>query len=191
MINYLIGNVVEIDEKSITVLSNAGIGYEVFVNLNDLVKIQKSQNITLHIYSHIREDCFNLFGFINIKDKKFFEKLISVSGVGTKTALSILSITNTDNIIKAIESKNIELFPKVPGLGKKTMEKIILELNGKFANYISTDTQISNNLKDARLALEALGYNNKDIYNCTSEIQADLDMNTIIKNALKILSKNK
>lgn len=192
MINFLQGKAINIDEKSITLLTSSGVGYEVFLNINDLLIIKENQVIDLFVYSHIKEDQFSLFGFTNKNDKKVFEKLISVSGVGPKTGLNAISVTNVNNIIRAIEAKNPELFPKVPGLGKKTIEKIILELNGKFENYLNNiEIEVSPSLKDARLALEALGYNSKEIYNATSEVQEDLDMNTIIKNSLKILSKNK
>lgn len=190
MINYIIGKAVNIDEKSITVVTSCGVGYQVFLNLNDLMQIKDKQNIELFIYSHIKEDAFTLFGFIDKQDKEVFEKLISVNGVGPKTGLSILSVASTNNIIRSIESRNLELFPKVPGLGKKTLEKIILELNGKFASSLIQQSE-TQDYKDARLALEALGYNSRDIYNTLSSLNQELDMNSLIKESLKILSKNK
>lgn len=190
MISYIIGQAININEKSITVLTSSGVGYEVYLNINDLLQVKENENVELFIHSHIKEDAFTLFGFRDKNDKSVFEKLISVSGVGPKTALSIISVASTNNIIRAIESKNIDMFPKIPGLGKKTLEKIIIELNGKFDTVIIQDTE-SENVKDAKLALEALGYNSRDIYDTLTSLNPELDMNSLIKESLKILSKGR
>ena len=189
MINYLQGTVRDIDDKSISLLAG-DIGYEILLHLGDKMKLKIGERIELFIYSHIREDQFTLFGFIDKGEKEIFRKLISVSGVGPKSALSLLSVTNANIIIRAIEGNNADILPKVPGLGKKTIEKIILELKGKMDNNIIIQGE-SDDMKDARLALESLGYTARDISEILNKLHPDLKMNDIIRESLKILAKTK
>lgn len=189
MIGYLLGKVHHIDEKSITILCG-GVGYEVLLPINILFNLKTGQDLGVWIHSHVREDQFTLFGFLENSDRELFRKLISVSGVGPKSALNILSVSTPANIVRAIESGKSDLFPKVPGVGKKSVEKLILELRGKLdSNLIITDE--SEEMKNARLALETLGYNTRDIGEVLNSLHPDLDMNSLIREALKMLSHTK
>ncbi len=186
MISQLMGKVIDIDDKTITLAVN-NIGYEVHMPLSSLLKMTLDSERSLYIHMHVREDQITLFGFEDLSEKNLFRKIITVSGIGPKSALTMLSVASTSTIIRAIESGSTDNFPKVPGVGKKTLEKLILELRGKFDSIIITDE--SDDMKNAKLALETLGYNPRDISTALSSMPAELDMNTLIKESLKILSK--
>jgi holliday junction DNA helicase RuvA len=188
MISYLTGQVINPSDKSLTIMTN-GVGYEVLATLNLLLTLKVGSQLSLHIYSHIKEDQFTLFGFENIEEKEIFKKLISVSGVGPRSALTMLSIATPSNLIRYIESGSSDNFPKIPGIGKKTIEKIILELRGKFGDVVIINE--SEDIKSARMALETLGYNARDISTTLSTLHPDLDMNSIIRESLKKLSNIK
>lgn len=187
MIGYLKGTVVSSDEKAV-ILDVHGVGYEIFVTLNQLFEIKTGNALELYIHTNVREDNITLFGFTKLEDRELFRKLISVSGVGPKSGITMLSISTSANIIRAIESGNADMFPKIPGVGKKTLEKIILELKGKLDAKIAYSNE-SQDMRDARLALETLGYNSRDISEVLNKINPELDMNSAIKEALKMLSK--
>ena len=187
MISYLKGKVIYADDKSLT-LDVSGVGYEVLMPLSSLLKLKLGNDLELHIYTHVREDQITLFGFENVEEKALFKKLISVSGIGPKSALTMLSVVSVSTIVRAIESGSVDNFPKVPGVGRKTLEKLILELRGKFDAINLTDE--SSDMKNAKLALETLGYNARDISTTLSTLHQDLDMNTLIREGLKILSKS-
>jgi Holliday junction DNA helicase RuvA len=189
MIGHISGTVCDIDEKSITV-DVAGVGYEVLVPVNTLFNAKEGQEIHLHIHTHVREDQITLFGFIEKNDRALFKKLLSVSGVGPKTALNVLSVSTPSSIIRAIENGKSDLFPKVPGLGKKTIEKIILDLKGKFEAHQIMQNE-TEDMHNARMALDTLGYNARDINEVLTTLHPDLDMHSIIRESLKILSKSK
>ena len=189
MINYLKGEIIDIDERSVSLAVN-NVGYEVYLHLGDLTSVRMGDIIEIYIYSHIKEDQFTLFGFKSKDDRELFRKLISVSGVGPKSALSLLSVASSSNIIRAIEGNNIDMLPKVPGLGSKTIQKIILELKGKLNKNLRIQGETMD-MADARLALESLGYNSRDIYEVINTLQEGLSMNEIIKESLKVLSKVK
>jgi Holliday junction DNA helicase RuvA len=187
MIGYLKGKVLSSDEKAL-ILEVNGVGYEVFVTLNHLFELKKGDNLELFIHTNVREDNITLFGFTKLDDRELFRKLIGVSGVGPKSGLTMLSVSTSANIIRAIESGNADLFPKIPGVGKKTLEKVILELKGKLDTKIAYSNE-SADMRDARLALETLGYNARDISEVLNKINPDLDMNSAIKESLKMLAK--
>ncbi len=186
MISYLKGEVLGADDKSLTILIN-NIGYEVLCPLPALAISKINEEREFFVYTHVREDQITLFGFENLEEKEVFKKLMSVSGIGPRSALAMLSVATTSNIIRGIESGDVNNFPKVPGVGKKTLEKMIVELKGKFDNVLISDE--TEDMRNAKLALESLGYNMRDISTALSKLHPDLDMNSLIKEALKILSR--
>lgn len=189
MIGYLAGEVKLIDESKILIVQG-GIGYEVNLPLASLITLQPGTSIELYVHTHVREDQISLFGFFDDNERQLFRKLISVSGVGPKSALGILSVATPSTIIRAIASANVDLFPKVPGVGRKTVEKLILELKNSF-NLDQAAKDETDAMRDARLALETLGYNQKDITAALTNISPSGAMNEIIREALQILSKTK
>lgn len=190
MIGNLKGTIVNMDDKSIILEvggSESGVGYELLASLSFLLKLKVGDIINIPIHTHVREDQITLFGFENISEKELFRKLTSVSGVGPKSALTMLSIATPNTIIRAIESGSSDNFPKTPGIGKKTLEKMILDLKDKFDNIIIENE--SEDMRNAKLALETLGYNARDISQTLSTLHPELSMSDLIKESLKILSK--
>ena len=190
MIGNLKGKVINIDDKSIILEvgsgNDSGVGYELLAPLSYLLKLNLGDVISVPVHTHVREDQITLFAFENISEKELFRKLIGVSGVGPKSALTMLSIATPQTIIRAIESGSSDNFPKTPGIGKKTLEKMILDLKGKFDNIIIENE--SEDMRNAKLALETLGYNARDISSTLSTLHPELDMSSLIKESLKILS---
>jgi holliday junction DNA helicase RuvA len=195
MIGHLKGKIIYIDEKSLILeagvsdesKNSGGVGYELLLPLSFLLKLKINDIISVPVHTHVREDQITLFAFENISEKELFRKLTSVSGVGPKSALTMLSIATPNNIIRAIESGSADNFPKTPGIGKKTLEKVILDLKGKFDNIIIENE--SEDMKNTKMALETLGYNARDISQTLSTLHPELNMSDLIKEALKILSK--
>ncbi len=196
MIGYLVGVIKNIDEKSLTILTNSGVGYKVFSTVDILLSEDLGENIELFVHTVVKDDAIDLFGFAEAVDIKVFEKLITVSGIGPRSALNILSVLGASDIAFAVENENAEALSNIPGLGKKGREKIVLELKGKLADYIDKD---KNNTtygeeSDAKLALVSLGYHEKDINEILNNIKKDnkeefekKEANEIIKEVLKYL----
>lgn len=133
MIGYLRGNVLVELEKSI-LLDVSGVGYEVFVPERVKMTLQVGEQVELYIYTHVREDTLQLFGFPTFVERKVFVLLLSVNGVGPKSALEIMNITVGD-LAQAISSGDAARMQKVPGIGKKTAERIIIDLEDKMLEY--------------------------------------------------------
>ncbi len=187
MISYLTGEVFLLDEKTVC-LFIAGVGYEIYTPLQTLLSCKKGDTMSFYIYSHVREDQFTLFGFTT-KDEKFvFEKLMGVSGIGPKGALGILSVHSPASIARAVAENDIATLSHSPGIGKKTAEKMIIELRGKLDAYLSGETNDS--LLEVRLALETFGYTAKDIQEALSSL-SDNNKSTqhLIREALGYLQK--
>ena len=140
----------------------------------------------------VREDAQLLFGFASIQERKIFRLLIKVNGVGAKVALSILGGMTVNELMTAITNQESHLLIKIPGIGKKTAERLVLELKDKFKEE---QIKITSNkeptiLEDIQNALIALGYTPKDVVAVTKELATDISLNDGIRQALKLLSKN-
>ena len=133
MIGFLSGEVVARDDPYIVIDVN-GVGYKVVVANGVLSNLGKNGKVKLFIYTHVREDAISLFGFLDSLDLKLFENLISVSGIGPKTAMNIFSIGNREEIIQSIITSDVSFFTGVPRLGKKNAQKIIIELKSKLGS---------------------------------------------------------
>jgi len=161
MIAYIKGEIIKKTEKSI-IINTGTIGYLVNINKNIISEIQENQETELYIHSHIREDTFDLYGFNNYEELEFFKTLISISGIGPKVGLEMLNIS-PNKLKSAIINEDVTFICTIPGIGKKTAQRIILELKGK--------VQIDNieELKDLSInediieALINLGYQRKHI----------------------------
>ncbi len=185
MIGYLAGNILETKGDHLVLLVG-GVGYKIMTPLPLLVSTQKNTELALHIHTHVREDHLSLFGFENESELFVFEKLISVSGIGPKSALSMLSTNSPSSLAQAIESGDGSTLSHTPGVGKKTAEKVILELKGKLSHLVSSDE--NKELAEVRLALEALGYSSKEIHAALKDIvSAGRTTSAIIKDALSYL----
>jgi Holliday junction DNA helicase RuvA len=184
MIGFLEGKIHTVNEKFCIVLIN-GVGYTVFSPLSTLTSLKKGEEVSFFIHTHVREVEFSLYGFKKEEELFIFEKLISVSGIGPKSALSMLSNSSPKSLAKAIENSDTDILSHTPGVGKKTAEKIIIELKGKLIHLLSGE---EDNAYDSRLALESLGYSSKEINEVINKINTKgKNTNTIIKEALKQL----
>jgi len=172
MIRLLQGKIHGTEDRTIILLTG-GVGYHVFVP-NDL--LNEEGEITLYIHTHVREDQFTLYGFRTQKDLKFFELLLTINGVGPKMAIAILN-EPADQIQNAIFTKNIKALTKIPGVGKKIADRIILELKSKVtpvdgAEPIEEETEIH---PDIVTTLEGLGYKRKHITNVLSKMDEKVE----------------
>ena len=170
-----------------------GVGYEVEVSMPTFYDLPEiGLEVTLLTHFIVREDVQLLFGFASIQERKIFRLLIKVNGVGAKVALSILGGMTVDELTTAITNQDSNLLIKIPGIGKKTAERLVLELKDKFKE---DQIKITSNkeptvLQDIQNALIALGYASKDVINVTKELASDISLNDGIRQALKMLSKN-
>lgn len=186
MIGYLSGEIVDIEVKhnKLTVCVN-DIGYLVTVSVVLLGEYKIGDKIKLYIQPEIREDTFDLFGFLTTEEKLFYKKIRSVNGVGPRTALNILSM-NLEDLHTAIEGENVKKLCSIPGLGKKTAERLILELKGNLPSMSSDEKTNDTTNRDVVQALMTLGYKEKEILSALDQIPDNLQEDQeIIKYFLK------
>lgn len=193
MIAHLSGQIKFKTLKTI-ILDVGGVGYELRVGQPVLERLKTGEQKDFFTHLHVREDVMELYGFETEAEKKFFELLISVSGVGSKSALQVLSIAKINEIQKAILRGDPTLLKKVSGIGQKTAERIVVDLKNKIDNFSFDEKDL--NLASAELqafeALQSLGYSNHEVRQALSQIPPEItNENEIIKLALKLLGKNK
>ncbi len=187
MIGSIKGKIILKTDKFL-IIETGGVGYKISVSPDTLSKSFKiNDDIFLWIHTHIREDAFDLFGFLDIQELEFFEMLINVSGIGPRSALTILSIASIETLRKAIGSNDITYLTKISGIGRKTAEKIIIELRDKVGKE-NKDGSLKEEL-DALEALKSLGYSQNEAREALKTVSANSDTNTKIREALKILGE--
>ncbi|MCR5787387.1 MAG: Holliday junction branch migration protein RuvA [Acholeplasmatales bacterium] len=188
MYSYIKGNVTMVCPKNIT-LENNNIGYEIVVP-NPYNFMVSKEEVTVFIYHYLREDQETLYGFKTREEKDLFLKLISVNGIGPKSALSILASATVNEILNAIESRDDAYLKRFPGIGAKASQQIILDLHGKISfDDVSEVLNNNSHQKDIEEALVTLGYSKKDVTKAVSKLDFSLDDSTLIKLALKELNK--
>lgn len=170
MIGFLKGKVITSNEQHL-ILDVSSVGYKVLCPLPLLLSIQDGDDLQLHIHTHVREDQLNLYGFKTKEDLFIFEKLINISGIGPKSALSMLSIHSPSSLANIVENEDVQSLSHTPGVGKKTAEKIIIELRGKLKAFSSSENNDS--LNEVRMALDALGYSPKEVSESLRNIKSD------------------
>lgn len=201
MYAYFRGELVERNEDSIVVDVN-GIGYNIFMSGGKAFEIgAEGDMVKVYTYTAVREDAINLYGFISKEDLNLFKKLISVSGVGPKVAQGILSYFSADQLIMAISAEDSKAISKAPGVGKKTAERIIIDLKDKVEDIYSLSDVAAASLKptgatgsrsdinDAVLALTTLGYSGVEAKTAVSKAaEAGVSgSDDLLKAALKYL----
>ena len=185
MIGFLKGNIIFSNNTSL-ILDVNGVGYRILAPLPVLVSTVLNEEISLFIHTHVREDQITLYGFKDESDLFLFEKLTSVSGIGPKSGLAMLSVHSPSSLASAIERGDVDALSHTPGIGKRTAEKIIIELKGKLSHLIGKE--LDNETVEARLALESLGYSSKEIHTALQNIDTTKkSTSTIIKEALQQL----
>ena len=195
MIGSLIGLIKEKTPSSI-LLEVSGIGYEIAVPLStsfQLPNVGESAYLLTHLV--VREDQHSLFGFATDEERKLFRALIKISGVGAKLAITILSGTNVNGFIQSVVNEDIDALVHLPGIGKKTAERLIVEMKDKVSEISSDENSLSQNNKNSAVAeainaLVNLGYKTKDAKTILEKIESEgLTVEELIRQALKSLNK--
>jgi Holliday junction DNA helicase RuvA len=204
MIGYLSGKLLEKEANSVIIDVN-GVGYEVMIPLSTFYELGEiGSDVALRIYTYVREDTLSLFGFKTLREKELFLKLVSVSGIGAKSGIGILSGMSADEIINAIRSNNLVRLNSIPGIGKKTAERIVIELRDKI-NTISADvpetsqsietTQVSSGndvYDDAVSALTNLGYQRQSAEKALNQAMqegTEMSVQKLLRRSLQLLAK--
>ena len=191
MITHLKGKLVEKSPTNVVIEVN-GIGYWVNISLTTFSQISDNENIKLYTHLQIKEDSHSLYGFYSKKEREIFRLLISVSGVGTSTARTMLSSLDPQQVVEAISTNNVSIVQSVKGIGSKTAQRLIIELRDKILKIYDLDeTYVNSNnttREEALSALEVLGINKKSserlVDNIIKENQ-DISVEEIIKETLK------
>ncbi len=171
------------------ILETSGVGYKVFVPLILLASFKVGQELSLVIHTYVREDQLTLYGFPTLPELEFFELLLTVSGVGPKSALGIMSLATLAMIKSAIVSEDPSVFTKVSGIGRKTAERVIVELKEKLKDEKSS-MPVAREHSDAMDALISLGYNQQQARDALKNVPKDVkDLQSKIKTALKAMNK--
>jgi Holliday junction DNA helicase RuvA len=197
MIGWLEGTLKQLDATRALVVC-AGVGYEVHISVSTYYRLEGQRDVALEIYTHVREDALSLYGFATGEEKFAFEKLISISGIGPTLAQKILSGIDPHDLADAIARQDARKLSSIPGVGKKTAERICLELRDKLVvgaaatatpaapTRMSVDDDVSS-------ALVNLGYRPKDaeiaLEKARQELGAEAEFSPLLKRALRFLTK--
>ena len=190
MIGRIKGRILEKIPPHILIDCN-GVGYEIEVSMTTFYDLPEvGSEVTLLTHFLVREDAQLLFGFATDQERIIFRKLLKVNGIGAKASLSILGGMTVQELTHTIQAQDVTSLTKIPGVGKKTAERLILELKDKFSDseFKLTSNANSTEMSDIQNALSALGYNQKDIVFVTKDLDKNISVNEGIKKALKLLS---
>lgn len=191
MIAEIEGKITHVGDRFV-IINVSGLGFKVFVTKDLLFQFEKdtTKNALLHTYLSVKEDALDLYGFEGREDLNFFEKIISVSGIGPKKALGIMSIAPVQTLKKAIASKDISYLTQVSGIGAKNAEKIVLELRDKMKGEEDGDGDFLKDESDVIMAIKSLGYSGNDARKALKNIPADIKgVSQRVKWVLKELGK--
>lgn len=186
MIASLTGIVTTRDEKSL-VIDVHGVGLRVFTLPRTLEKLPPQTSATLLTHLNVREDALELYGFTAAGELRLFERLLSVSGVGPKVALGVLSAASASDLEAAIERGDSKVLTKVSGVGTKTAERIIVDLRGKLSDVQSSDDTTLSSVIDA---LVTLGYSSREAREAAVATPADLPVEARVKTALRQIGRS-
>ena len=182
-----IEGVVELKEPTKVHINVNGLIYEVFISINCSSAIIESK-VRLHTTQIIKEESNNLYGFLDLNEKKLFDTVIKINGVGPKVALAICSTFTPSSFAQIVETSDIGMLKRVPGIGPKGASRILVELSGFVVDQSSESTNLNQSASSAVQALESLGFKkdqiNKALLNCIST-----DVSGLVKEALKKLQK--
>ncbi len=193
MIGYLKGKIISSKPTQI-ILDVNGVGYKVGISINTFEKVVDKEDVSLFIHTHVKEDSISLYGFFTESEKEMFELLISISGIGPKIALGLLSGISVESLKEAIEEGNVPRITAVPGIGNKTAERLVLELRSKVEGISAGEfTAVQPSIKsEAISALATLGYNIKVAEKVVRELlieNSNYALEELIKKALANLNK--
>lgn len=181
------------------VVETMGIGYKIFMSETAISKIGEiGDNVKVHTHYHVREDDISLYGFLTNEELKMFELLLSVSGIGAKSAITMLSNISPSEFAMSIITNDISKLTKVPGIGPKSAQRIVLELKDKLkteqaitkTEEVKSVIEVNENTDEAISALQILGYNRKEIEKTLEKFDyKTMSIEDIIRNGLKYLGK--
>lgn len=188
MIGFLKGRIIS-KRASFVVVDVSGVGYKIHAGSDTLAKLKKGETTELHTHLVVRENVLDLYGFSNRGDLEFFEMIIGISGIGPKSGLAILDLTSVKTLKKAIGSGDTSYLTKVSGIGKKTAEKIVLELHDKLSAFEEKGEGVLKKETEVLEALKSLGYTTREAREALRQVNKDIKSTSDrIKKALKILS---
>lgn len=185
MYSYLQGEITEIHPNAVTVDIN-GVGYEVITPNPYKFKLNQIEKVFIHHY--VREDAILMYGFESKNAKDLFIKLLSVKGIGPKSAIAILAFGEVDDVIGAIEIGNVKFLSKFPGIGPKASQQIILDLKGKL-NVEINKLLLHDNISEVEEALTSLGYKAKEIKKAIKGLDGSKPTDQLLKDALSQMMK--
>ena len=198
MIAYIKGNI-EIKAKEYIIIEVNGIGYKIFMSSSAINELEQGKTAKIYTYLKVKEDDVSLYGFLNNEELVTFELLIGVGGIGAKSAITILSNITPSKFALAVITNNVNALKKLPGIGPKTAQRIILELKDKMKTQEAIEDEesplevaisLDNKANDAIEALCVLGYTRRDIENVITKIDtSNLTVEDIIKQGLKYLGR--
>ncbi len=196
MIGWLSGKIVDRHQPGKLVLDVNGVGYDVETSLQTFFQVEAliDRPIGLHIHTVVREDALLLYGFFDKEERALFRALIKVNGVGPKMAITILSSIQPQEFIQCIHQQNTALLTKLPGIGKKTAERLVVEMKDSVQNLSLPQTQSIPQIElrdpdEAIKALEALGYKNQEAVRAVKKIDdGQKNCEQLIRQALQVLS---
>lgn len=189
MISYISGIVIHKDLKYAVIQTSGGVGYKVSCTIDTLTGLTEGNPGTVWVYTAVRENSIDLYGFKDIETLDFFELLLTISGIGPKSALGILGAASVATLTEAVSTGEISYLTKISGVGKKVAEKIVLELKGKLGVSKGGTFEASGDI-DTIEALKSLGYTHKEAKESLEGVPKDItDTTEKIKYALKNLSK--
>lgn len=195
MIAFLTG---EIQSKSASqvIINVGGVGYHVHISTNTFYELPEvGEALSLYIHTHLREDQLSLFGFLATAEKEIFQQLLKVSGIGPKLALNVLSGIPHRDFVQAVQSQDLSRLTSIPGIGRKTAERILIDLKDRLKIQSSLTTAVSQNGKqifdEALSALVNLGYSKIEAERALAKLpwQANIELEAAIKKALQVLVK--
>ncbi len=202
MFAYIKGTLEEKSSKYV-VIDVMGVGYKIFMSENDIASVgELGEKVKVYTHYHVREDEISLYGFNTNEELHMFELLIQVSGIGAKSAISVLSNIEASAFALAVISNDVDSLKKIPGVGPKSAQRIILELQDKLKKEstelmvqsgkeeIAKEVKHSQNIEEAIQALQILGYNKREIEKAFDRLaNTDVSVEELIKKGLSILSK--
>lgn len=205
MIAYLSGKLLE-KQATAVIVDVGGVGYEVTIPLSTFYELgEVGDTVELRIYTHVREDALQLFGFRTLRERELYLKLISVNGIGAKSGISMLSGMSADEIVTAIRTDNLARLTSIPGVGKKTAERLVIELRDKLNDFTSQATQekLAAGVKqtdlpadavfdDALSALVNLGYQRNAAEKALNQAVKDgteVSVQKLLRKSLQLLAK--
>ena len=191
MIGRLSGTILE-KHPPLVLLDVQGVAYEVDVPMSTFYQLPATgTKVTLHTHLLVREDAHLLYGFATESERVAFRQLLKISGIGARTALSVLSGLTVDELYKAVAVEDVARLIKIPGIGRKTAERLLLELRDKLDAGLATTSAVrpQSSRGDALHALIALGYSDKEANAALGRLDAALPVPEAIRQALKLLSK--